>query len=133
MKIIIGLFIFCLVVFIYLHVQFHLKTSEDLEIYEVDQPSKERLEEICDIRQPVVFDFECDQIIETSNKTNLSNKYPVFEVNIRNTTEFGTVDELYVPLTLNEAVKLFNEDKEGTYFSEKKRGFLGRNVYDQTH
>ena len=66
MKIIIGLFIFCLVVFIYLHVQFHLKTSEDLEIYEVDQPSKERLEEICDIRQPVVFDFECDQIIETS-------------------------------------------------------------------
>jgi len=124
MKIIIGLFIFCLVVFIYLHVQFHLKTSEDLEIYEVDQPSKERLEEICDIRQPVVFDFECDQIIETSNKTNLSNKYPVFEVNIRNTTEFGTVDELYVPLTLNEAVKLFNEDKEGTYFSEKNGDFL---------
>ena len=46
MEIIIGFFIFCLVLFIYLHVQFHLKTSEDLEMYEVDQPSKDKLEEM---------------------------------------------------------------------------------------
>ena len=124
MKIIIGLFIFCLVVFIYLHVQFHLKTSEDLEIYEIDKPSKERLEEICDIRQPVVFDFECHPIIDISSKTHLSNKYPAFEVNIRNTADSDTTDELYVPLPVNEAVKLFNEDKEGTYFSEKNGDFL---------
>tara|TARA_B110000285_G_scaffold232007_1_gene302074 strand:- start:2085 stop:3086 length:1002 start_codon:yes stop_codon:yes gene_type:complete len=124
MKIIIGLFIFCLVVFIYLHVQFHLKKGDDLEIYEIDQPSKERLEEICDIRQPVVFDFECQQIIDTTNKTIIRNKYPAFEVNIRNTSELGTADELYVPLTLNEADKLFNEDKSGIYFSEKNGDFL---------
>ena len=46
MKIIIGLCIFCLVLFIYLHIQFHLKKSNDLEMYEIDQPSKEKLEEI---------------------------------------------------------------------------------------
>ena len=63
MEIIIGFFIFCIVLFIYLHIQFHLKTSEDLEMYEVDQPSKERLEEIFDVRQPVLFDFDCQQII----------------------------------------------------------------------
>ena len=57
MEIIIGFFIFCLVLFIYLHIQFHLKTSEDLEMYEVEQPSKDKLEEICDLRQPVLFDF----------------------------------------------------------------------------
>ena len=68
-KIIIGFFIFCLVLFIYLHVQFHLKTSEDLEMYEIDQASKDKLEEICDIRQPVLFDFENQKIMETSNKT----------------------------------------------------------------
>ena len=45
MEIIIGLFIFCLVLFIYLHIQFHLKTGEDLEMYEVDEPSKEKLED----------------------------------------------------------------------------------------
>ena len=46
MKIIFGFIIFCLVLFIYLHIQFHLKTSNDLEMYEVEQASKEKLEEI---------------------------------------------------------------------------------------
>ena len=84
MEILIGFFIFCLVLFIYLHIQFHLKTSEDLEMYEVDQPSKERLEEICDIRQPVLFDFDCQQIIDTTNRTYISTNYQAFEIKIRN-------------------------------------------------
>jgi hypothetical protein len=84
MEIIIGFFIFCLVLFIYLHVQFHLKTSEDLEMYEVDQPSKERLEEICDIRQPVLFDFDCQQIVQTTNRSYISDSYQAFEIKIRN-------------------------------------------------
>ena len=84
MEILIGFFIFCLVLFIYLHIQFHLKTSDDLEMYEVDQPSKERLEEICDIRQPVLFDFDCQQIIDTTNRTYISTNYQAFEIKIRN-------------------------------------------------
>ena len=51
MTYIIGFFIFCIVLFIYLHVQFQLRTSDDLEIYELDNVSKERMEEICDLRQ----------------------------------------------------------------------------------
>lgn len=54
---IVAIFIFCIVLFIYLHIQFHLKTSNDLEMYEIEQGSKEKLEEVCDIRQPVLFDF----------------------------------------------------------------------------
>jgi hypothetical protein len=46
------------VLFLYLHIHFHLKRSNDLEVYEIDDPSKDKLEEICDIRQPVIFDFE---------------------------------------------------------------------------
>ena len=75
MKILIGFFIFCLVLFIYLHIQFHLKTSEDLEMYEVEEPSKNKLEEICDLRQPVLFNFESDKIVETTNKNYISNHY----------------------------------------------------------
>ena len=56
-EIIIGLFVFCVILFFYLHIQFHLKTSDDLEIYEVDQASKEKIEEICDLRQPVLIDI----------------------------------------------------------------------------
>jgi hypothetical protein len=124
MKIIIGAFIFCLVLFIYLHIQFHLKTSNDLEIYEIDQPSKDKLEEICDLRQPVLFDFDCEKIIETTNKTFISNNYPAFEVKIRNTKDVDPNNELYVPLPLHSAVKLFSEDKTSMYFSEHNSDFL---------
>ena len=58
MKIIFSMIIFCLVLFLYLHIFFHLKTSNDLEIYEIEQPSKDKLEEICDLRQPVRFDYK---------------------------------------------------------------------------
>ena len=71
MKIIIGFFIFCLVLFIYLHIQFHLKTGEDLEIYEIDEPSKNKLEEICDLRQPLLFDFESSSKLKTCLKNPL--------------------------------------------------------------
>ena len=72
MEILIGFFIFCLVLFIYLHVQFHLKTSNDLEMYEIDQASKEKLEEICDIRQPVLFDFDNQKIMVIMNTSNIA-------------------------------------------------------------
>jgi hypothetical protein len=124
MEIIIGFFVFCLVLFLYLHIQFHLKTSEDLEIYEVDQPSKERLEEICDIRQPVLFDFESQKLVETSNKTYISNNYSAFEIKIRNTKETDNNAELYIPLLVKSAVKLFEEDKNSTYFTENNKDFL---------
>ena len=121
---IIGFFIFCLVLFIYLHIQFHLKTSNDLEMYEVDQPSKDKLEEICDIRQPVLFDFDSEKIVETSSKSYISNNYNAFEVKIRNVREEDPNVELYIPLPLHAAVKLFDEDKTATYFSENNKEFL---------
>jgi hypothetical protein len=124
MEIIIGFFIFCLVLFIYLHVQFHLKTSEDLEMYEVEQPSKDKLEEICDIRQPVLFDFDCQKIVESSNKSYIANNYNAFEVKIRNINETDPDIELYIPLPLHAANKLFDEDTSSTYFSEKNSEFL---------
>jgi len=121
---IIGFFIFCIVLFIYLHVQFHLKTSEDLEIYEVDQASKNRLEEICDIRQPVLFDFDNSKIVATTSKDFISNNYHAFEIKIRNIKDTNTNTEMYIPLPLHTAVKLFDEDKEGNYFSENNSDFL---------
>ena len=123
-KTIVAFFIFCLVLFIYLHVQFHLKTGEDLEMYEIDQPSKDKLEEICDIRQPVLFDFENLHILETSNKTYITNNYGAFEIKIRKTKDIDTNSELYIPLALHASNKLFEEDKNQSYYSENNRDFL---------
>ena len=124
MKILFAFFIFCIVLFVYLHVQFHLKTSNDLEVYEIDDPSKDKLEEICDIRQPVIFDFESDKIIETTNKDFLMNHYHAFEVNVRNINDTDYNSEIYMPLALHSVSKLLNEDKTSVYFSENNGDFL---------
>ena len=124
MKIIIGFFIFCLVLFVYLHIQFHMKTSQDLEMYEIEQASKEKLEEICDIRQPVLFDFDNQKILETSNKDYINNNYYAFEIKIRNTKDTDPSTELFMPLPLHAAIKLFNEDKTSSYYSENNGDFL---------
>jgi len=124
MKIIIGIFIFCLVLFIYLHIQFHLKTGDDLEMYEIEEPSKDKLEEICDLRQPVLFDFESQKITETTNKNYITNAYHAFEIKIRNSNETQTDVELYMPLPLHSANKLFHEDKTSSYFTENNTDFL---------
>jgi len=115
-------FIFCLVLFLYLHIQFHLKTSEDLEMYELDSPSKDRLEEICDIRQPVLFDFENQSIMETTSFNHIANNYPVFEIKIRNINDMNNNNsELYVPLPIHSAIKLFKDDKQSCFFSENNK------------
>ena len=126
MKILFAFFIFCIVLFIYLHVQFHLKTSNDLEVYEIDDPSKDKLEEICDIRQPVIFDFnlESEKIIETTNKDFLLNHYHAFEMNVRNINDADYNSEIYMPLALHSVAKLLNEDKTSSYFSENNSEFL---------
>ena len=124
MKIIISFFIFCIVLFLYLHIQFHLKTSNDLEIYELDDASKDKLEEVCDIRQPVLFDFDDEKVIETTSKKFILENYPSFEVKIRNINDNDKNSELYVPLPLDASRKLFDEDKNACYFSENNTDFL---------
>jgi hypothetical protein len=128
MKIIIAMFVFCIILFFYLHIQFHLKTSDDLEIYEIDQTSKDKMEEICDLRQPVLFDLpyveDGEKIINTTNKQFLLDNYPVFEIKIRDKNDSNVDADMCVPLPLYVATKLFGEDTNSTYFSEGNMDFL---------
>ena len=96
MKSIIGFLIFCLVLFVYLHVQYHLKKGDELEIYEMEDVSKEKLEEVCDIRQPILFDFDNEKIMELTRLDFVRETYPAFEVKIRNTKEDDTTTEMYI-------------------------------------
>jgi hypothetical protein len=122
-EIIFGIFIFCIILFFYLHIQYQLKISDNLEIYEIEQASKDKLEEICDLRQPILFEDteNVEKIINGTNKQYLLDSYPVFDVKIRETNDYSN-DAL--PLQLHVANKLFNEDKNGNYFSENNSDFL---------
>ena len=124
MKIFLTIFIFCLVLFIYLHIQFHLKVGNDLEIYELDNASKDKLEEICDIRQPVIFDFENDKLVQSTNKYAILSNYKAFDINIRNSNDQNYDSEIYVPLQFQTAIKLFTDDTSSSFFSENNQDFL---------
>jgi hypothetical protein len=117
-------FIFCVVLFIYLHIHFQLKTSNDLEMYEIEHTSKDKLEEICDLRQPVLFETETSKIIETTNKSYLTNNYGAFEIKIRNIRSSDPEAERYMPLPIKSAFTLFDEDKSSSYLSENNMEFL---------
>ena len=125
MQIILGLLIFCIVLFLYLHIYFHLKTSDDLEIYEIDQPSKNKLEEICDIRQPVVFSFYNEQILNSCCRKTVLDIYSAFDVKIRNIqNEPQDDEELYIPIAFDNALKAINDDTESKYLIENNNDFL---------
>jgi hypothetical protein len=124
MKTLISILIFCIVLFIYLHINFHLRTSNDLEVYEIDQPSKEKLEEICDLRQPVIFDYNVDGLLNDCNIDNIEKNYGAFDIKVRNIKEYDDVSELYLPLTLNTGREIFRKDSEERYLSENNQEFL---------
>jgi hypothetical protein len=124
MKTLFSILIFCIVLFIYLHINFHLRTSNDLEVYEIDQPSKEKLEEICDLRQPVIFDYNIDGLLQECNIDSIEKNYGAFDIKVRNVKEYDDVCELYLPLTLNTGREIFRKDKEEKYLSENNQEFL---------
>ena len=124
MKTLISILIFCIVLFIYLHINFHLRTSNDLEVYEIDQPSKEKLEEICDLRQPLMFDYKVDGLLNECNIDTLEKKYGAFDIKVRNVKEYDDVSELYLPLTLNTGREIFRKDRDERYLSENNQDFL---------
>lgn len=124
MKIIIAFLIFCIVLFIYLHVQFHLKTSNDLEIYEVDDASKDKLENVCNLRQPTIINYSNEKIMNTCNTKYITDNYYAFDIKIRNNNDNVENSELYVPLVLHSSLKLFNEDKQSNYYSDNNGDFL---------
>jgi|TARA_Y100000389_G_C17470608_1_gene530247 hypothetical protein len=123
MKIILSFIVFCIVLFFYLHIHYHLKTSNDLEVYTIDNPSKNKLEEICNIRQPVVFKFDNSELLEICNLSNFESNYGAFDIKIRDRTKIND-DVVYLPFVLREAIDVFSNDSEGKLISENNQDFL---------
>lgn len=125
--VIISLFIFLIVLFLYLHIQYQLKTSNELEIYEIEQElSKEKMEEICDLRQPIILDTteELSQLIPIFSKNSLLQEYSSYEIKIRNKKNIGTIEDLFIPLQMSIADNLFVQDSSRNFYTENNSEFL---------
>lgn len=137
---IISIFIFCIVLFLYLHIHFHLKRSNDLEVYEIEQPSKQRLEEVCDIRQPTTFEYYNENLLTQMSYQSVHTNYRAFDIHIRDvskaspttqehtdkTPQKGTENDvvLYIPVTLKIAHEVLKKDTEAKYISENNADFI---------
>jgi len=119
MKIILGITIFCLVLFIYLHLLYHLKTSDDLEVYTIDHPSKEKLEDICNLRQPVTFEYQLDD--PNLERDKIKKKFGAFDIRVRDVKDSSND---YIFLAFDVSTNLFANDNESKYFTENNQDFL---------
>ena len=116
MLIIINILILCVVLFTYIHIYNHIKTSNYLEIYEIENPSKDKLEDLIAIKQPVVL-----------NNMNLSNitidylktNYPTFELSL-----YSKENDLFIKIKLEEFIKLITSNKDNAIITYNNSEFL---------
>ena len=85
------------------------KTSEDLEIYETDYVSNRELDEVCDLRQPVMFEFK--SYTDMFDSPAIDGGSVV--VNVRDKTETETIR-----LPFESAMTLMKTDEKSRFSSE---------------
>lgn len=114
--------IFLIVLFLYIHISYHSITSNDPEIYELNELSKDKLEEICGLKQPVIINPNIlmlpINVLEENNDNFKSN-----DVLIRSTNDESS-ELLYLPLNYEKSNKLFKKDKTSEYYSENNETFI---------
>jgi len=120
MNALLSILTICLVVFFYLHIVYHLKTSDDLEVYDVELPDKNKLEELCNLRQPIVFEYTNDELLKCTPRLF---SHDAFEINVVDASNVS------VPLDLQKAKVLFSKSP---HYTENNAEFLKETMLRRT-
>ena len=106
--------IFLIVLFVYLHIYFHFKKNNDLELINIEQPPQDKLDEVCNLRQPLVFQYTEDNIFSSLSREHLKQQASHHNVNIRSTSDESVQDHkdinYYVTLDMKKTLELFEKD-----------------------
>jgi len=118
-----SVIVFILVLFIYLHLTSQWKRSEDLEIYEMDYESNAQLQEVCDVKQPVLFEFKnvSPDFFAHMNIDNAST----YDVCVKDTNDYlkeTCVDSIIIPF--KTAYPLLKSDPASHLISEGNEDFV---------
>jgi hypothetical protein len=111
------LLIFLIILTLYFHIAYHLKKSNDLDIYETIYTTKQQLENICKLRQPIIFNY---LELPSCERATLLASFPNKEINVINNESRETI-----PLKLSDSFELF---KKAPYYSYNNQSFL-----EETH
>ena len=102
MDTLISILTVCLVVFLYLHIVF----------YEVELPDKNKLEELCNLRQPLVFGYSNGELLRCTPR---EFDHGAFELNVVDASGVA------VPLAMEKARVLFGKT---AHYTERNDDFL---------
>lgn len=131
MSALITIVIFVLVLIFYIHITHHYKKSEDLEIYETDYTNKTHINEVCNLKQPVLFEFKsiCPEIYEKINKETMEEYYEDLEMNVKDTDEYldEDRDKSGVILSYKSLNRLIESDQKGHIISESNSDAIEEN------
>lgn len=115
------IFLFILILFIYIHITHQYKTSEDMEIYEMDYVSNEHLQEVCNIKQPVLFFYKSihPEFFEELDHEHLDRLH-TYDVKVKDVRDYYA-DEPNIDFTVmpfRSAETLMTTDTKSSYFTE---------------
>ena len=121
--------IFCIILFLYIHIIHQYKRSEDLEIYEMDYTSNSHLQEVCDIKQPILFEYKSinPKFYETITYDDLLNdKFSNYDIRVKETEDYYNSDNSvdYVVLSYSSGTNLMKSDPKSAYFTENNEDFI---------
>tara|TARA_Y100001970_G_scaffold294186_1_gene448162 strand:+ start:5184 stop:6047 length:864 start_codon:yes stop_codon:yes gene_type:complete len=117
MEILINLLILSITLFLYIHIYNQIKTSNYLEVYEIDNISKDKFEELCDLKQPLLID---NINILNFDINYIKNTYGSFDLKINAKDN----NDMYLPMKFLTAIELFDKDISANYISQNNKDFL---------
>lgn len=140
MNFLISVFIFLFIFFLYLHITHQYKRSEDLEIYELDYINNTNLQEVCNMKQPVIFDFNpVDNNLLSKLKNDIFENNETGDLKIKDSDDYfrehgsggGDLAIDYIVLPFQSAYTLMKTDPKSHYFTENNNEFVEEsNLYD---
>ena len=121
----ISVMFFLFILFFYIHLQYQYKTSDDLEIYELDYTTNQQLQEICHLKQPVLF--QLDQFKDVEPFFEMISLRREGDVNVKDIRDYYKTTNTSVDtisLSFSSAYGLMDTDTKGHFFSENNSDFV---------
>ena len=106
--------IFIIVLLMYFHLMNQFKKSEDLEIYEMDYSTNTNLQTNCELRQPVLFDYQ--KVNPELFETKYTSPDSKINVRVKDMKDAETGDSIILPYS--SALSLMKTDTKSRFFSE---------------
>lgn len=119
LQFLVSILIFCIVLLLYLHVVYYLKVNNTLEVFHVNDYTKENVNRLCQLKQPFTFNYMNQPLLQGLNFDTLRNQYNKLFIQLRKKTE-----DLFLPVPVERGLQLFENDVSNNYYSENNEVFL---------